>query len=248
MTKLLACRSVSKRHVSLSGAFVSAIEDVSFDLTHGELLSIVGPSGSGKSTILNLIAGVYQQTKGSIEFLTPKHPRIGYVLQSNALFPWRTVRRNLAYSWEIQGIQRSKHNQMASDICTQLGLNPVEFLDKYPRELSGGEQRRVAIGMAVARTPDLLLLDEPSSQLDFEAKWAIQSLVQDIALQHKLAVICVTHDLEEAVFIGDRVMMMREGRVRDVIDINLSRPRHNGVRTSDSFNDYRRTLLRPDAG
>jgi len=245
---LLACHSISKQHASLSGSLALAVEDISFDLARGQFLSVVGPSGSGKSTLLNLIAGVYPPSRGSVEFFDQTPPRIGYVLQANTLFPWRTVRGNLAYASEISGRPRSERDRIASRICEQIGLSPAAFLDKYPRELSGGEQRRVAIGMAVAMEPDLLLLDEPGSQLDYEAKWAVQLLVQDIALRHGLAVICVTHDLEEAVFVGDRVMMMRAGRVIDMINIELQRPRHNTVRASDRFNDYRRRLMEHGLG
>lgn len=239
---LVSCQSVAKEHVSLSGPVVSALEDVSFELAPGQLLSVVGPSGSGKSTLLNLIAGVYQPTRGTIRFADTSL-RIGYVLQNNALFPWLTVRQNLTYSHDLRRVPRRESDPMAADLCAQLSLEPTVFLGKYPRELSGGEQRRVAIGMAVATSPDLLLLDEPGSQLDYEAKWAIQLLVQEISMLRSLSVICVTHDLEEAVFLGDRVMMLRAGRVSDVLDIELTRPRLNEARSSDKFNVYRRRLM-----
>lgn len=247
MTVLLACRSLAKEHVSLSGSRAPALRSVSFEVERGQFLSVVGPSGSGKSTLLNLIAGVYSPSEGSVQFVDPPNPRIGYVLQADALFPWRTVRRNLAYAHDLRGVPRSESEAKAHRLCEQLGMAPEIFLDKYPRELSGGEQRRVALGMAIAMEPDLLLLDEPGAQLDYEAKWAIQLLVQELAPQRGLTVVCVTHDLEEAVFLGDRVMMMREGAIMDLIDIALPRPRHNDVRTSELFNDYRRRLMDRDA-
>jgi len=247
MSVLLACRSLGKEHVSLSGSRFSALRGVSFEVERGQFLSVVGPSGSGKSTLLNLIASVYSPSEGSVQFLDPPNPRIGYVLQADALFPWRTVRRNLSYTLDLRGAPRSESDAMAHRLCEQLGMAPENFLDKYPRELSGGEQRRVAIGMAIAMEPDLLLLDEPGAQLDYEAKWAIQLLVQELAPRRGLTVICVTHDLEEAVFLGDRVMMMREGRVVDLIDIALPRPRHNDMRTSGPFNGYRRRLMNREA-
>jgi len=240
---LLSCKSLGKQHVALSGDVIEALADLSFDLAEGQFLSIVGPSGSGKSTLLNLIAGVFEPTRGEVRYAGTGSPRIGYVLQSNALFPWLTVRRNLAYSQDLRRVRRTESDVDAGRLCAQLGLEPQVFLDKYPRELSGGEQRRVAIGMAVAMAPDLLLLDEPGSQLDYEAKWAIQLLVQDIALRHRLAVVCVTHDLEEAVFLGDRVMVLRSGRIADSVDIGLPRPRSNDLRASVEFNAYRKRLM-----
>lgn len=240
---LLSCRSVAKQHVSLSGAVTLALEDVNLQLSKGEFLSIVGPSGSGKSTLLNLIAGVYTPTRGEVVFAGAARPRIGYVLQNNALFPWLTVRRSLRYSHDVRHVPEKDGDAIAMHLCGQLGLAHEVFLDKYPRELSGGEQRRVAIGMAVATTPDLLLLDEPGSQLDYEAKWAIQLLVQQLAMQHGFSVICVTHDLEEAVFLGDRVLVLRAGRVTDSVDITLARPRQNAVRGANEFGIYRRRLM-----
>lgn len=241
---LLECRSIGKRHLSHSGTEVTALDGISFSLQKGQLLSIVGPSGSGKSTLLNIIAGVYEPSHGNVQLLdNGRPPKIGYVLQNNALFPWLTVRKNLTYSLDIHGIARKESDSIAADLCARLGLSPEIFLDKFPKELSGGEQRRIAIGMAIATTPDLLLLDEPGSQLDYEAKWGIQLLIQEIAFRERLAVICVTHDIEEAVFLGDRIMVLRAGRIADVIDIELPRPRGNDVRASDQFTVYRRLLL-----
>lgn len=240
---LLSCRSVARQHVSSSGAAVDALSDVSFDLPPGGMLSVVGPSGSGKSTLLNLIAGVVAPTRGEILYAPGPAPRIGYVLQSNALFPWLTVRRNLTYAQDLQRHPRHLSDADAEQLCLQLGLAPERFLDKYPRELSGGEQRRVAIGMAVARAPNLLLLDEPTSQLDYEARWALQLLIQDIAQRRGLAVICVTHDLEEAVFVGDHVLVLRDGRVADNFAIELPRPRANDLRAAPPFNAFRLRLM-----
>ncbi len=244
---LLRCEGLSMRHVALSGRAVQALQDVSLELRAGGLLSVVGPSGSGKSTLLNLIAGVMRPTQGQVRFYTPQPPRLGYVLQSNALFPWLTVRRNLAYALDLQRVPRASADVQAEQLCRQLGLAPKDYLDKLPRELSGGEQRRVAIGMALAPQPDLLLLDEPGSALDYEARWAIQLLVQDITQQRGLAVVCVTHDLEEAVFLGDEVLVLREGRVADRIAIGLPRPRPNVLRAAPEFNALRHRLMSPHA-
>lgn len=244
---LLRCDALGKRHVSLSGHVVEALNDVDLELHSGRLLSVVGPSGSGKSTLLDLIAGVLKPTRGKVQFGSKPPPRIGYVLQSNALFPWLTVRRNLTYALDLQRLPRSETDALAEQLCQQLGLSPGAYLDKLPRELSGGEQRRVAIGMALAPMPELLLLDEPGSALDYEARWAIQGLVQDIAMQRGLSVICVTHDLEEAVFLGDEVLVLQGGRVADRIAIDLPRPRHNALRTSPEFNAFRRRLMAPHA-
>jgi NitT/TauT family transport system ATP-binding protein len=244
---LLRCHGLAKRHVALSGHVVEALDDVSLKLHSGRLLSIVGPSGSGKSTLLDLIAGVLPPTRGEVRFGSTSPPRMGYVLQSNALFPWLTVRRNLSYALDLQGLPRAEADAHAEQLCRQLGLSSEAYLDKLPRELSGGEQRRVAIGMALAPEPELLLLDEPGSALDYEARWAIQALVQNIAMQRGLAVVCVTHDLEEAVFLGDEVLVLRAGRVADRFPIDLPRPRKDAVRASSEFNAFRRRLMTPHA-
>jgi NitT/TauT family transport system ATP-binding protein len=244
---LLRCDALAKHHVALSGQVVEALADVSLELRMGSLLSVVGPSGSGKSTLLDLIAGVLPPTRGEMWFGSQPPLRIGYVLQSNALFPWLTVRRNLAYALDLQRLPRAQADVQAEQLCRQLGLSPEAYLDKFPRELSGGEQRRVAIGMALAPVPDLLLLDEPGSALDYEARWAIQLLVQDIAMERGLSVVCVTHDLEEAVFLGDEVLVLRAGSVVDRIAIDLPRPRRNSLRASPEFNAFRRRLMTPYA-
>lgn len=245
---LLQCRGLAKLHIALSGDVVEALDDVSLELHAGKLLSVVGPSGSGKSTLLDLIAGVLAPTRGEVRLASATSlPRVGYVLQANALFPWLTVRRNLSYALDLQGVPRAQADAKAEQLCRQLGLSSEAYLDRLPRELSGGELRRVAIGMALAREPDLLLLDEPGSALDYEARWAIQALVQNIAMQRGLAVVCVTHDLEEAVFLGDEVLVLRAGRVVDRFPIDLPRPRQDAVRASSEFNAFRRRLMPPHA-
>lgn len=240
---LLKCNSLTKEYMSLSGSCVFALSEINFSLSDNEFLSVVGPSGSGKSTLLNIIAGILEPTSGEIRFKNSSLPRMGYVLQANALFPWFTVERNLAYPLELQGISRRDRKTAAEELCVQLGLSPEQFLNKYPKELSGGELRRVAIGMALAMKPSLLLLDEPGSQLDYAAKWDVQLLIQQIAQSRGLAGICVTHDLEEAVFLGDRVMVLNGGHVANLIDISLPKPRNNETRTSKEFIAYRQQLM-----
>ena len=244
MSILILVENVGKDYSTILGQSVTAISNISFSLEAGKFLSIVGPSGSGKSTLLNLLAGVEVLTSGNITINSlSKTNKLGYVLQENALFPWYTVKENLVYALSLKGVDFKEKNSVAKDLCDQLSLPSQKFLHKYPKELSGGERRRVAIGMALALKPDILLLDEPSSQLDYNAKWDIQNLIQKIGQHRRLTVVCVTHDLEEAVFLGDKVLVLNRGTVSNLVHVDLLRPRDNDIRLSGEFNSYRRLLM-----
>jgi ABC-type nitrate/sulfonate/bicarbonate transport system ATPase subunit len=244
MTAMLKIRGISKNFKAVNGIVSNALCDFSLTINKGELLAIVGPSGSGKTTLLNMIAGIENPDSGKVESSSTASPlRIGYVFQSNAIFPWRTVERNLTYPLEIDHSSSAARKQKASEICQLVGLDPKLFLSKYPKELSGGESRRVAIGMTLARDPHLLLLDEPTSQLDYETKWSIQNTIQRLWLEKRFTVILVTHDLEEAVYLGDRVLVLRGGTSVNDVQISLARPRTDHIRTTKEFGDYRERIV-----
>jgi ABC-type nitrate/sulfonate/bicarbonate transport system ATPase subunit len=240
----ISLNNVSKRFQSLIGKTVEALRDVSLEIDAGEFLTIVGRSGCGKSTLLQLIAGIEKPTSGTIEIVGEDFkPRVGFVFQSNTVFPWRTVNDNLAYALEIRGANRAERNEESSRLCQLVGLAPDQFLRKYPKELSGGETRRVAIGMALAYRSNVLLLDEPTSQLDYVTRLSMQQIVQDIWLKNPFTAVYVTHDIEEAIFLGDRVLLLEHGIVQETLKIDLKRPRDKRVLDDPLFLNYRDQIL-----
>ncbi len=200
----------------------TAVEDVSFDLKRGDILALVGPSGCGKTTLLRLIAGFEVPDNGAAyiggkpvvnekKFVPPEKRDVGIVFQNYALFPHLDVSENIAYGLSSKGSQREKR---IGEMLTLIGLE--DYGSKMPHELSGGEQQRVALARALAPDPEILLLDEPFSNLDADLRTRIRSEVRDILKRTKASVIFVTHDQDEALFMGDRVGVMNEGKVVQV--------------------------------
>lgn len=244
MTNCLEVDSISKSYVTLAGEKVDALKSLSFSLREGEFLTVVGPSGSGKSTLLHVLAGIESATSGSIQWSgSGSPPRIGFVFQTNTIFPWRTVESNLAYPLELRHVEHSERRQRAVELCGLIGLEWQVFHDKYPKELSGGEKRRVAIGMALARGARLLMLDEPTSQLDYLTKWEMQSMILKLAARERMAAVWVTHDLDEAILLGDRVLILDRGAAKALLKIDLPRPRGRLLLGSGDFNAYREQIV-----
>jgi NitT/TauT family transport system ATP-binding protein len=235
----VSVEAVSHQYRTRQGAVVTALREVTFEVAQREFLAIVGPSGSGKSTLLHLIAGLTPVANGSIRFpALPATPRIGYLFQSDAVFPWRTVERNLVYADEIRGVPTRQRRQRAEQLCRLVGLEPATYLPRYAGELSGGELRRVGLGMALAitaGTAGLLLLDEPTSSLDWLTRRQLQAVVQAVVAGAGSAAIAVTHDVEEAVWLSDRVLVLRQGGIECSIEVNLPRPRSDQLRTTPEF-------------
>jgi ABC-type nitrate/sulfonate/bicarbonate transport system ATPase subunit len=245
MTLGISCQNLSKTFRSESGGMVKALADVSFSVKGGEFLTVVGPSGCGKSTLLKLIAGVEEPSEGTVSFeLNEADVRIGLVFQTSSIFPWRTVEKNLTYSLEVNGASRQERASEAVRLCQLVGLEPEVFLKKYPKELSGGEARRVAIGMVLAAKSNVLLFDEPTAQLDYVAKLKIGQTVQSLWLATRFTVIYVTHDIDEAILLGDEVLIMEGGRVKEQFKVALPRPRTTATLSSPAFSDLRGRILR----
>jgi NitT/TauT family transport system ATP-binding protein len=236
MDSLVQLNNVSKDFVTVAGTEVHALKNINLEILSREFLTIVGSSGSGKSTLIQLIAGIEKPTTGAINFTSPNNDvRIGFVFQQNTVFPWRTVESNLAYPLELEGKSKSVKRAEAERIASLIGLNPAVFLKKYPRELSGGEVRRVAIGMAIAHQSNLLIMDEPTSQLDFMTRFSMQQIVQELWLANAFAVVYVTHDIDEALILGDRVLIMQTGTIKDSVKIDLPRPRGKDTLSDPNF-------------
>lgn len=224
----LTCEHVSRIYESQQGE-ISALEDVSFQVRASEFLVVVGPSGCGKSTLLKLIAGLLTPTAGKIHFQLASEaesPRTAMVFQEHGLFPWMTILENVGFGLEMRRVPRAVRRAQTLHFLQQLGLDG--FADAYPHELSVGMRQRAALARAFLTNPQCLLMDEPFSALDAQSKLVLQEELLRIWKDHRKTVIYVTHDIEEAVMLGDRVLLMsgRPGRIREEIPIPLERPRN----------------------
>ncbi|MBN2322261.1 MAG: ABC transporter ATP-binding protein [Spirochaetes bacterium] len=221
------CRDLCKVY-SVQGRPVSTLEDVSFTVMRQEFVGIVGPSGCGKTTLLKIIAGLVKPSSGRITFGetdTGGQPHNAMVFQEHALLPWLTVLDNVAFGLEMQGMKTDERHERAASFIEQIGL--ADFADSYPYQLSGGMCQRAAIARAFVADPYMLLMDEPFSSLDAQTKLVLQEELLRIWGEHKKTVIYVTHDIEEAVLLSDRVLVMtgRPGSIRREIPVALPRPR-----------------------
>jgi NitT/TauT family transport system ATP-binding protein len=234
---------VRKVFSSRKGADVTALEAVDLTIAPGEFVSLIGPSGCGKSTLLRLIADLDSPTSGSIEVFgkTARQARIdqayGIAFQQAGLLPWRTVRANIELPLELHRVGKAARAARSSELLALVGL--ADFADKYPDQLSGGMQQRVAIARSLAESPGLLLMDEPFGALDEMTRERMQTELVRICGETGAAVVFVTHSIPEAVFLSNRVVVMspRPGRIRDVIAVDLGRAegRGEGLREADSF-------------
>jgi ABC-type nitrate/sulfonate/bicarbonate transport system ATPase subunit len=228
-----------------SGA-VRALDPVSFEVPEGQFACIVGPSGCGKSTLLMVAAGLVRPTSGEVlvdgrPVLDPSADR-GMVFQSYSLYPWLSVRRNIEFGLELKRTPRAERRRVSSELISLMKLDG--FADAYPRALSGGMKQRVAIARALANDPRVLLMDEPFGALDAQTRQIMQELLTDIWERYGKTVLFVTHDIDEAVFLGDaiHVMTARPGRIRSVIPVDLSRPRSFETQASPRFAEIRRQV------
>lgn len=222
------CKSIRKAYPSSQGE-IEALQQIEFEVSEQEFVCIVGPSGCGKSTLLKIIAGLLQPSQGSIHFQQPLlngQLRSAMVFQEQAVFPWMTVLDNVAFGLETQGFKKNIRREKAAEFLNKVGLS--KFSGVYPHELSGGMRQRVAILRAFLADPQILLMDEPFGPLDSQTRLVMQEELLRIWKAHQKTVIYVTHDIEEAILLGDRVLVMsgRPGRIREEIPISFERPRN----------------------
>lgn len=232
----------SGQQVNNNGVISNELEVLSgFDLKikKGEFLVLVGPSGSGKSVFLDIVGGLSIPTSGVV-YLDDKpvggpSPKTGYVFQQYALFPWRTALSNVEFGLESRGLAKEERVQIARELLSLFGLS--EFEDRFPYQLSGGMQQRVAIARALATKPEVLLMDEPFAALDAQTREILQNELIKIWEGTDTTVIFVTHSIDEAVFLADRVAVVtaRPGKIKAIIDIDLQRPRNGDIRSSSEF-------------
>jgi len=235
--------SIGRRYDTPQGG-VQALQDVTFDVTAGEFVCIVGPSGSGKTTLFRIIAGLEPATAGTVYLagdpVEGPGPELGLVFQEYHLFPWRTVSGNVGFGLEKQGVGSERRQQRVSELLELVGLDG--FADSYPRDLSGGMKQRVALARALAMDPDLLLMDEPFGAVDAQTKRMLQDELLEIWSETEKTVLFVTHDVEEAVKLADRVIVMgtEPGHIREVVEVEMDRPRS---RSDAAFGDYYERIL-----
>ncbi|CDF11291.1 aBC transporter ATP-binding protein [Mycoplasma sp. CAG:776] len=218
MNKLLSIKNLTKVYYSKKDE-IEAIKDISFDLNEGEFVSIVGPSGCGKSTLLNILTGMDHETKGTIEFKNPDI-KLGYMLQSDSMLSWKKVIDNALLGLEIKKEKTKENIDYVKNLFQKYGL--TEFMDKYPSELSGGMRQRVALIRTLALKPDILILDEPFSKLDYQSRLKVSDDVYKIIKNEGKTALMVTHDLAEAISISDRVIVLskRPCTLKNIYKIN----------------------------
>ncbi len=234
--------NVKKIYNGRNGEMV-ALNGVSLDIYDNEFICVIGPSGCGKSTLLNIIAGLHEATSGTVyvdgnEVAGPG-PERGVVFQQYALFPWLTVRKNVEFGLKLKGIKGSEANEIANKYLEMVDLQ--DFANSYPKELSGGMKQRVAIARAYAVNPQVLLMDEPFGALDAQTRTQLQSELLKTWENDKKTCFFITHDVDEAIILATRVVIMsaRPGRVKEVVDINIPRPRTQETKMTKEFLDLK---------
>jgi len=234
--KILA-RAAEKRFQTRQG-WMTALRDFDLEVAEGEFLCLVGPSGCGKSTFLRILAGLDHATGGEVGItpgLDPKQPLANVVFQEYAVFPWKTVLQNVAFGLEMRGWSRAKREAEAQRWIDKVAL--TRFVDYYPAQLSGGMKQRVSIARALANDPQVLLMDEPLGALDAQTRAVLQEELLQLWEESRKTVLYVTHSIDEAVFLGDRVVVMtaNPGTLKTVIEVDLPRPRDLGVMATPAF-------------
>ncbi|MBU5312531.1 ABC transporter ATP-binding protein [Tissierella carlieri] len=229
---IVEIKNIGMTYHSLEGETV-AIKNIDLNILEGEIVGIVGPSGCGKSTLLSIIAGLIQPSTGSVlingKKVTKSNRNIGYMFQKDQLLEWRTIMQNVILGLEIQGKLTPEDYKAAKEMLENYGLG--DFINSYPSQLSGGMRQRVALIRTLLLEPDLLLLDEPFSALDYQTRLAIADEIGIILKREKKTGLLITHDIAEAISLSDRVVILskRPAHIKEIIDINLTCP--DGCRT-----------------
>ena len=238
--KILEVNHLSKNYNTLNGE-VEAIKDISFDLYEQEFLTIIGTSGCGKSTLLNILADLDKETSGNIN--KSENLKISYMLQDDALFPWLTVFDNAILGLKITKNLTNENINYVNNLLDKYGLST--FKNKYPKELSGGMKKKVSLVRALALKPDILLLDEAFSSLDYISKLNVSNDVYNIIKNEKKSVIMITHDIGEAISLSDRVIVLskRPATIKNIYDIKLSNSGTPIKRRNDKYFSYYYDLL-----
>jgi NitT/TauT family transport system ATP-binding protein len=237
-------RSLSKIFQTQQGDKFTALQEVQLNIEDGEFVVVVGPSGGGKTTLLNLIAGLSKPTAGSMildgkPVHGPGRDR-GVVFQQDSVFMWRTVIKNVEYGLEVAHLPKAERRVRALHYLRMVGLE--KFANFYPKELSGGMKKRVQIATVFANNPEVLLMDEPFGALDYPTKCVLQEELLQILRQEPKTTVFVTHDIEEAIYLGDRIVCMKKAQISGEFVVPFSRQRSNEIRLSPEFAELKREI------
>ena len=230
-----------------NGRRVEAISDVSLEIRQSEFVMIVGPSGCGKTTLINIIGGLETASSGKVlldgrPVSGPGADR-GMVFQGYSLFPWLTVQKNVEFGLKMKGLPKDRRQEIARKYIELVGLKGFE--DALPKQLSGGMKQRVAIARTLANEPEVLLMDEPFGALDAQTRMVMQELLADISRRTGTTILFITHDIDEAVLLGDRIYVMsrRPGRIRDMLTVTLSGPRSHHSLVQPEFQQIKARIM-----
>lgn len=241
----LALRGIRKAFPAKGGA-VPVLDGLNFDIYERDFVSIIGPSGCGKTTVFNVIAGLLEPDAGTMRFRGEIVPglsgRVGYMMQKDLLFPWRTVLQNVMLGLEMKGVDAKVATETARDYLARFGLSGFE--NAYPKTLSGGMRQRAALIRTLIMDPDILLLDEPFSALDYQTRLYLEGVLLDAVETFHKTVVLVTHDIDEAVALSKRVVVLgnRPTKVKAIHDIALTDRSPIGARSDPRFSEYFHTL------
>jgi NitT/TauT family transport system ATP-binding protein len=237
---MIRVRDLSKEFGTVeNGTSVLALSNIAFEVRDNEFMTIIGPSGCGKTTLLRIIAGLIPYDQGEVSIdgraVTGPGPERAVVFQNFALMPWADVLSNVTFGLEIRGVAKDQYHGKAMELIKLVGLEGFER--RLPKELSGGMQQRVGLARALAVNPEILLMDEPFGALDEQTRRLLQEQLLHLWEHERKTVVFITHSMDEAVMLGDRVMLMtpRPGRVKEMIDVPLGRPRWRDVEKSSAF-------------
>jgi NitT/TauT family transport system ATP-binding protein len=244
-TASIAIRSASRTFRLESGETITAVDDVTLDVAPGEFVCLLGPSGHGKSTLLNLVAGFIPPTSGSVEVggapVTGPGPDRGVVFQRDTLFLWKRVADNIGFGLKARGVPKAERERTVAKYLGIIGLEG--YARAWPKQLSGGMRRRVAIATVFANEPDVLLMDEPFTGLDYARRATLHGVLLELWRGTGRTVLFVTHDIDEAIALGDRIVVIRDGRVAWDTPVPIARPRTAGDLAEEPANRLRGQIL-----
>lgn len=238
----IVIEDLTKIYYGRSGE-IKALDQVSLAIGEKEFICVVGPSGCGKSTMLNVIAGLEAPTSGSVRMdgkaITAPGPERGVIFQQYALFPWMTVKKNVEYGLKIQKVPKQEREKLAERYIDMVDL--ADFKNAYPKELSGGMKQRVAIARGYAINPEVLLMDEPFGALDAQTRSQLQEALLQTWQREQKTCFFITHDVEEAVLLAQRIVIMsaRPGRIKEIVDVDIPYPRNQKTKLTGKFNEIK---------
>jgi NitT/TauT family transport system ATP-binding protein len=244
---MISAHSITKEFKKSSGT-TKVLDALNLEVNKGEFVTVFGPNGSGKTTLLNIISGIENADSGDVlvHGKNPKDAHVGFVFQNynESLFPWRTVSENITFPLEIKGVDKDKQQHIADHLLNKVGL--LHSKDKYVYELSGGQKQLVSICRAVASNPDVLIMDEPFSALDYSTTRMMELELLDIWQEKKITTLFVSHDIDEAIFLADKVVVLspRPGTVKHIFEVKLPRPRTLDMLSSQAFTELRNEILK----